>query len=456
MRITSLFSLLCLVASPLKGTLFYVSQEEPVAPHFAAHEFTKKASTFSFAASKTEGHYSYSSTGSQVPFLAQYGTPQIAQFYNGLPIRTGSLSEHYFSTDYTVTDESLTNSTNAHSAPFTPVNATLRFDDPHNYYLFQSYHMAYTHYLFSGIFFRFNLQFVDQTIAQKPLPDGPDNTNPNVVDFVDHFDQFLGENGHPPISYHNRTFAIERAGYFLGWHGEATLTENLIKEISGTILAGYTFKPTHFDHPLSPAFLPHNQTHGYSAEIDLNIQVADHFGLECCAATTSYGRYTDSLHIVHDDITPASYFSGPPLLGKGIVMKDPGSLWVFELSGSANRFLGFFLTGGYHFSYQELTQLTLEDPTILIGNNANWTSTGLELPLSSLPGQQNTRLNNDPRLTKWKNHTMFVRVGYVPSDQHRFIPQLDFAIHWPVMGQHSSSPTRIYVGSGQLSIRWTF
>ncbi len=433
MRITSLLPLFALTASSLSGALFYVSPEEPVAPHFLVRGFEKKAATFSFAVSKTEGRSSYNGTGSQVPFLEQYGIPQISQFYKGLTTPSGSINYTYFNASGS---ESITNPA---------VDATLRFNDPNNYYQLQSYHMAYTHYIFSGLFLRLNLQFVDQIMAQKPLPNGPDKYNARVTSFTDHFDQVLGANNLPGISYTNRKLALERAGYFLGWHGQANLTENLIKEISGTLLAGYTFKPTHFDHPLAPAFLPHNQTHGYSAQIDLIAQVTNHIGVEVSAATTSYGRYADTLHIVRDDTSTNSYFSGPPLLGTGIVLKDPGSLWVFETGISFNRFLGFFITGGYHFSYQELTQLTLQDSTVLTGSG-----------LSTNPGAQNARLNSDPRLTKWKNHTVFTRFGYTPSDNHRFVPQIDFAVHWPVMGQHSSSASRIYAGGGELSIRWTF
>jgi len=434
MRITSLLPVaLMLTVSSLSGALFYVSPEEPVSPHFLARGFEKKAATFSFATSKTEGRYSYNTTGTQVPLLEQYGTGQVGQFYKGLSIPAGSINETYFGTSGS---ESVTNPA---------VNATLRFDDPNNYYHMQSYHMAYTHYIFSGLFLRLHAQFVDQIIAQKPLPNGPDRYNEHVQSFADHFDQILGANNLPATSYNNRKFSIERAGYFLGWHGHTKLTNNLIKEIGGSLMTGYTFKPTHFDHPLSPAFLPHNQNHGYSAQIDLVAQVTDHVGVEAAAGTTSYGRFADRLHIVRDDTNAETYFSGLPLLGTGRVLRDPGSVWVFETGLSFNRFLGFFITAGYHFSYQERTVLTLEDSTVLTGSG-----------LSTNSGQQNARLNSDPRLVKWKNHTVFARVGYTPSDDHRFVPQIDFAVHWPVMGQCSCAATRIYIGSGELSIRWTF
>ena len=302
MRITSLFSLLSLTTFSLSGALFYVSQDEPIAPHFSARSFNKKASTLSFGVTKTEGRNSYNGSGTPVPFLEQYGTPQIAQFYKGLTPRSNSTSERYFSL---TGSESLTNSTDAGS-DYIPVVASLRFDDAQNYYTFQSYHLAYTHYLFSGLFLRFNLQLADQTMVQRPRAVGADSNNARVLSFVDHFDQFMGENNNPAVSFYNRNLEIERAGYFLGWHGKASLLDNLIKEISVTLLAGYTFRPTHFDQPLAPAFIPHAQTHGYSAELDLTAQVSNHFGIECEIATTSYGRYTDTAHVVCDDTSTSS------------------------------------------------------------------------------------------------------------------------------------------------------
>ncbi len=434
--ITSLLSLLSLTILPVNANVFYSSAEEPIAPLFPVHHLEKSSTTFSCSVVRTQGKLGYSATGPQVPFFEQYGTTPIKNIYKGLTPKADSISERYFSP--------------AGAESVLEKEATLRFNDPFNYYLLQSYHAAVTHFLFSGIFFRIYAHVVDQTIAQKASASGRDSSNPAVNSFIHHFDQFLGENGHPPVSYNTRKVSLEHAGFFFGWNGKAELEDNLIQEIHGHILAGYTFAPTHFDHPLAPAFLPHNAAHSYSAQVSLNAQVTNHIAVETSFGTSVFGRLIDTLHVVRDDTSKTSTYAHVPLLGTGTVRKDPGTLWTTELCLSANRFWGFYATGGYHFTYQEKTRLSLEDTTILRGDD--WTPT----TLSEMPGKQNERLNSDVRLEKWKHHALFVRIGFAPSSNHRFIPDINCAIYWPVMGHRSSSPTRVYAGSGQLSIRWTF
>ena len=445
MRITSsLLSLLCLASvTHTFGSLCYVSQLEPITPYMPIGAFNAKTTTFSFGMSRTEGKNSYSSTGTAVPFLELNGTSLISDMYKGLAPRATGLTDDYFTTNGT---RSLINK----DGEDTPVDATLRFQDPNNSYLFTSYHAAVTQYLFSGLFIRGQAQFVDQSMNQKPNAIGLDADLARTQAFINDLDAFLKENNHPAINTSHRSVTIERAGLFLGWSGVVGLKNNFIEEISGSIMAGFTAAPSQFDHPLSPGFLVHGFTHGYSAQLALSAQAAAHCAVDLTLATTSHGRFNDSMHIVRDDTSKTTLYSGPPLLGMGIVQKDPGTIWVMETGLSANRFKGFYISGGYHFAYQEATKLTLSDNTVLLG--ANWEG----VKLKDLPGKQNSRINSDPRLARWKNHSIYLRVGYTPSPHNRIIPHLDFTVHFPFLGMRSVCPSRIYTGSGQLSIRWTF
>jgi len=434
--ITSLLPLLGCITLPLAANIFYVSPEEPIAPPFTVQNIEKNGTTFSCAVVRTQGNIAYNATGTQVPFFEQYGTTPIKNIYKGLTPKANSLSERYFSQD------------GAESVLDT--NATLRFNDRFNYYLLQSYHAAATHYLFSGIFCRLYVHVVDQIIAQKASATGRDDEHPNVNSLTTHFDQFLGENGHTATSYNTRKLSLEHAGFFLGWNGKAMLEDNLIQEIQGSVLAGYTFAPTHFDHPLAPAFLPHPAAHSYSAQANINAQINNHLAVDLCFGTSVFGRLIDTMHVVRDDTDKTTVYSSTPLLGLGKVRKDPGTVWVAEGALIANRFWGFYAASGYHFAYQEKTQLFLQDNSILQG--ADWDGTNL----SAMPGKQNERLNSDVRLGNWKHHSVFIKLGYTPSANHRLIPDINFAVYWPVMGHRASSPTRVYAGSGQLSIRWTF
>ena len=447
MRITTLLGSLLLFNTAVQASFFYVSQEEPIAAALPLKALTRKASTFSCGVSRTQGINSYSSTGSRVPFLEQYGTANIADIYNGLTPRSGGFSERYFST---TGSQSLVNMTDAEDTPYTRANALLRFTDSYNSYSFNSYHLAFSHYLFSGLYFRVHAQLTDQVLFQKASASGPDADSTRVQSFISYIDQFLGENSLPALSYSHRQLSLERLGYCLGWIGEAPLKESMFQEVSGGLLACYTFAPTHFDHPLAPEFLLHAVTHSYTGQAHLGVQINNHLAANTTASATIYERYKDSMHVVRDDLNSTTFFAGPPLLGKGIVMKNPGTLWVFEASVSANRFYGLYCTGGYHFSYQEATQLTLQDTTILRGSS--WSGT----PLSNLPGQQNARLNADPRLQNWKNHAVFIKAGFSPSKEHHLIPEIEFGIYFPVLGHRSVAPSRVYTGNGQLSIRWTF
>ncbi|MEI7580716.1 MAG: hypothetical protein WCJ17_02865 [bacterium] len=444
MRTTMLLSLICCaLSSSATATLFYVSPQEPIAPHIPIKPFERKTTTFGFGMSRTQGALSYNSIGDQVPLLEQYGTAELSTLYKGLPTRSSGSSSTYFTADGA---ESLINKDGEN----TPISAALRFQDPRNEYILQSYHVALTHYLFSGLFIRLQTQFVDQVLTQKPNATGLDANHAYTTSFLAHFDQFLGENNHPSITYNHRRLCIERAGLFAGWAGRADLTRNIFQEIGGSLMFGYTVAPSQFDHPLAPAFLLHGFTHGYSVQAELNAQVASHLAIEVAAATTVHGRFSDRMHIVRDDTNPASYISTPPLIGTGVVRKDPGTLWVLEGTANFNRFKGFYLASGYHFAYQERTKLTLDDTAVLLG--ANWEGAKLK----DLPGQQNKRLNADPRLLRWKNHAVFAKAGFTPSLSHRFVPHIEVCVYWPVLGHRSVCPTRIYTGSGQLSIRWTF
>jgi hypothetical protein len=444
MRITMLLSLICCaLATSASASLFYISPQEPIAPHIPLKPFERKTTTFGFGMSRTQGALSYNGIGDQVPLLEQYGIADLHTLYKGIPPQSNGISYDYFNT---AGAESLINKDGDEN----PVAAKLRFQDPRNEYIFQSYHAAITHYLFSGLFIRLQAQFVDQVLTQKPNATGPDAEHTYTRSFLGHFDQFLGANHHPGLGYHHRKLCIERAGLFAGWTGHAELVRNIFQEIGGSILFGYTVAPSQFDHPLAPAFLLHGFTHGYSVQAELNAQVASHLALEVAAATTVHGRFSDRMHIMRDDTTPASYVSTPPFIGTGVVRKDAGTLWVLEGAANFNRLKGFYIASGYHFAYQEKTKLTLDDTTVLLG--ANWEGTQLK----DLPGQQNSRLNSDPRLLRWKHHAIFLKAGFSPSQTHRFVPHLEISVYWPVLGHRSVCPTRIYTGSGQLSIRWTF
>jgi len=444
MRSTLFLSLLyCALSSSAAASLFYVSAQEPIAPHIPIKALNKKTTTFDFGMSRTQGSLSYNNIGDQVPFLEQYGAANLSTLYKGIPVRSSGSSYAYFNPDG---EFSLINK----DGDNTPISANLRFQDPRNEYILQSYHVALTHYLFSGLFIRLQTQFVDQSITQKPNATGTDADHIYTHSFLSNIDQFLHENNHTSITYNHRPFCIERAGLFAGWAGHAYLTRNIFQEIAGSLMFGYTVAPSQFDHPLAPAFLLHGFTHGYSVQAEINAQIATHLAIEVATATTVHGRFSDRMHIVRDDTSATSYVSTPPLLGTGVVRKDPGTLWVLEATASFNRCKGFYLASGYHFAYQEKTKLTLDDTTVLLG--ASWEGTKLK----DLPGQQNTRLNSDPRLLRWKNHAVFVKAGFTPSLNHRLVPHVEICVYWPVLGHRSVSPTRIYAGSGQLSIRWTF
>jgi|GEM_PF-3198248 len=446
-------SLVPTTASPL---LFYVTQYDPVCPRFPIKPLAKKGTTFSCGMVRHQGQNAYSATGSSVPFLEMCGTANLADIYNGLTPKAGGISEQYFTADGAQSLLTLRDGD--------PIQLSLRFNDKKRSYLFQSYHLALTHFFFSDLFFLGCCRFIDQELEQPVTASGSgDVSHPYVQSLLNSFDAFLIENSHPPVTRYHHHISLEQCGFFFGWAKHSELKGSILKGATGSVLAGYSFAPTHFEDPLAPAFLLHSINHSYSAQAELNLQLDNHFAIDSAASVTIYERLTGSMPVVRDDLQPqapytygtppASFYAGPVLLGRGTVLKDPGNLWVFDIALVANNFYGFFISGGYHFAYQETTRLTIKDTTILQGTGDGWTSL---TKLGAQAGQQNTRLNADPRLQNWKHHSVFIKGGFAPTSKRALMPAIEAAVYFPVMGHRSVSPSRIYTGNAELSIRWTF
>lgn len=434
---TALLFCVALSATTTCAAIFSATSYEPITANIAPERFSNGSTVFSCTGSDSHGHWAYDAQEEKTSFFEQFGTASIADLYKGLDTpATGTLSHAYFA--------------DGGAKELTAKDATLRFDNEKNSYLFRSLNLSVIQHVFSGLFIRANGKLVDQEIKQKPSVSGADAQDADVKDFVSNFDAFLKEHKLPGVTNAKRPVTLEHASVLIGWTQQVPLTNSIVEELSGSIAAGYLLTPPDFEHPLAPASLPYNISDGFLLHATGHAQISKHVALDIKAQTTVYNQRCGTMHVVHDDTAGATYYSGPLLLGTGSVKKDPGTLWTMQAAVSFNRAVGFSASFGYHFAYQENTQLTLKDDTVLRG--AGWATA-----LHTLPAQQQQRLNTDPRLARWKHHALFASLSLTPNNRtFRVLPHFEARLYWPLWGHRTVKANKTMVGGGQLVLQWNF
>lgn len=432
-----LLSCIALSFSSTADALFSSTSYEPITASMAPERFSNGSTVFSIMGSEHTGHNAYDKQENTVPFFEQFGTASIADLYNGLPTpAAGTLSHDYFS--------------EGGAKDLTGKDAALRFNNKNNEYRFRALNISMMQHLFSGMFVRLNSKLVDQEITQKVAATGADAQDTDVQHFLANIDAFLKEHNLPATTHNKRPVTLEHTSVLVGWTQNVPLTNSIMQELSGSIAAGYLMTPPDFEHPLAPATLPYNISDGFLLHAIGHAQINDHIALDIEGQTTIYNQRCGTMHVVHDDTEGATYYSGPILLGTGFVKKDPGTLWNLQAAVSFNRAVGFSASVGYHFSYQEKTNLTLKDDTVLQG-------TGWATALSTLPAQQQERLNTDPRLERWKHHAFFLALSLTPNNRtFGVLPHFEARVYWPLWGHRTVSTRKTMVGGGQLALQWKF
>lgn len=401
------------------------------------------STTLSVGLTQTDGSEALNSAAKKVSFMEQHGTAKFRNLYKGLDQPTGedSLAYRYFNDNGAqalVTDENMTAKADT--------DATLRFNSPGNRYWSKSVLVSLTQHLFTGLFVQVNTQIVDQTLRQRASASGPNSGDARITDFVSKFDAFLEEHAIAQTSNYHRAGSLERITVMAGWGGHTILRNSVFQEMSGSLTTGYTVTPPTFNNPLSPAMLPHSLSDGVILRVTGHAQIARFLAADIDLSSTVYIQRRGHMHIVRDDVAAdADAYTGPVLLGKGYVKRDPGTLWTAHASIGVNRIASLFANIGYQYSYQEATRVEARADDYLTG-------------LATTPVKRKARLDSDPRNQKWKFHAVTLSFGFTPeSSSHRFLPELHIRLAYPISyGVNSVFPGYVISGSGQLCAQWRF
>ncbi|MGD1997379.1 MAG: hypothetical protein PVJ92_00515 [Candidatus Dependentiae bacterium] len=430
MRTAALLSILSL--SPLAASGYTGSAFEPVSFDNAPLNVRNGSTRVEAVGTQTEGRWAFDISEKKTPWLEQYGTAEIKHLFKGLttPAGTHPISEKY-------------NTGGANDITAIDDDTKLRFNDTNDNYRFRTAQLGITQHLFTGLFARAMVRLSEQRITQAISADGTDKAHANVVALLADFDAVLKEFGGNALSSYTRKASIDHAAFFLGWQGKTTTPHHHISELSGSIAAGYQFTPPSFYNKLAPALLPHNVSDGFILHVNGFMRLMKRISIDASLAATIFNQRYGHHHIARDDDATATN-TGPLLLGTGFVKKDPGNLWKASFNLNLDGFKGLYLQAGYQFSYQEKTELTLRDTTVLTS-------------LAATPRVQHARLNSDPKLGSWKHHALTCAAGFRPfKDSWRLLPA--FSVHYalPLWGHRSVHPAQVYGGSINLSLQWTF
>lgn len=413
-----------LAASGYTGTAF-----EPVSFDNAPLDLRNGSTRLEAIGTQTEGRWAFNVAEQKTPWLEQYGTVAVKDIFKGLTpaADTHPLGEKYSKSKASTGINDVTE------------NTILRFNDADDSYRFRTAQVGVTQHLFTGLFARCIVRLSEQRITQTVSAEGDDKAHANVVALLADFDNLLKEFGGNPLSSYTRKATVENAAFFLGWQGKAVTAHSNISEIAGSIAAGYQVTPPSFVSRLAPALLPHNVSDGFLLHLNGFIRLMKHVSFEASLAATVFNQRYGTHHIIRD-----TTYTGPLLLGTGFVKKDPGNLWKASFGLNIDGIKGLYLQAGYQFSYQEKTELTLHDDTVLSS-------------LSATPMAQHAHLNSDPKLGSWKHHALTFAAGFRPfKNSWRILPAFSAHYALPLWGHRSLHPSQVYGGSMNLSLQWTF
>lgn len=427
MRPIALLSLLFTL--PLAASGYTGSALESVSFDNAPLNIRNGGTRIEAVGTQTEGRWAFDLSEKKVPWLEQYGTVSLNNIFKGL---TPDATTHPLGNKYNKTKANggITDLTD---------NTKLRFNDPTDNYRFRTVQLGATQHLFTGLFARCLVRLSEQRITQTVSVEGDDKAHANVTALLAEFDDLLKEFGGNAISSYTRKATVENAAVFLGWQGKTVTNHHHISELSGSIAAGYQFTPPSFVNTLAPALLPYNVSDGFLLHLNGFIRMMKHISIDTSLAATIFNQRYGHHHMVHD-----ATYAGPLLLGTSFVKKDPGNLWKASFNLNIDGFKGLYLQAGYQFSYQEKTEITIQDP-----------ATAPSLPTK--PQVRHTQVNADPKLGNWKNHSLTFAAGFRPfKDSWRLLPA--FSVHYalPLWGHRSLKPSQVYGGSMNLSLQWTF
>jgi len=426
-------SLLCIFTGL---TAQRISQYEPFTTARTINAFTDNGTSISSSGHSLFGRKVF--THGFNDYLGDhYGEIPVKNLLAGVDVadieKRGALTKKYFTNGA----DTVTNS-----------EAKLTFNSPENQYKLSRISLNIEQHIFSGFYLRGGMHYLEQAYTLEPTLDISSDTKANA--FLADINNVLAENGFESLGEQLYQFDMDAASFYAGWQGSFTGGTELLQELAGAMEIGYELSRHNSVHTVFPYLLSQHTDDGFTMALLLNARVFKYFMVKLQGQSTVYRRDTAQQTISTDtNPDPMTRYSGPLLLTKELVKKDPGTLWGIQAALRLDNFYAFFGEVGYSFFQQEQSRvIAIEE-----GFAATKGSAPSDYQLSS----RNELLNSDPRLAGWNHHTVYAAAGIARSPLHSWIvPEMSLFYSIPLAGRHSVDYMSGWGGTAGLGFQWTF
>jgi hypothetical protein len=236
---------------------------------------------------------------------------------------------------------------------------------------------------------------------------GPADVNTvNIANFfTNDFDKILKEYGMQPLATPYKKSGMSDATVSVGWHGYGKIGAEWLMDVSGDLQVGALLPIAGKvdDQYVAAVPLGYNKNYGVLARGSGEVGLFD---------WVSVGAYVDATLFFSQKQTTRMRThesqSGWLRLGRGFAKIDPGTIWdcgCYLRFGALVQGLSIF--GGYSFTRQESTRLTVRDEKVKVMlTTLSDDATKLELRESTSQGNKDSVVNADPYFSAWENQAL--------------------------------------------------
>jgi len=261
---------------------------------------------------------------------------------------------------------------------------------------------------------------------------------------TDHFDDILAENGLAPYQTPQHSTQLSDPLVSLGWHGHCTFEKSMITALRGYVQAGILI-PTGSRADENRIFsLPFgfNKHWGFHARGNAHATLWKKLVLGLNAGATVFLTQAYDLRL-----TTSTLQNGWISLEKGRVSVDQGTEWDVTVYAKAERLVGGFSAGGgYSYTQQEKSTVTLKDDSVLATALSN-----------GKIQNKNEVINTNDRLSQWYQHVahVYAQYDFKAHTNSMLAPKFEVAYHYPFLGKHAW-PADMWSGTASLALNWVF
>ncbi len=252
------------------------------------------------------------------------------------------------------------------------------------------------------------------------------------------FNKILAEHNMQPLTTPFKKSGVSDVTASLGWHGYGKVGSEWIMDIAGNLQAGVIVPVAGKldDKYVAAIPLGYNNSYGFLARGSGEIGVFDWVAVGAYVDSVMFLEQKQNLRMrTHEDQ------SGWLRLGKGVAKVETGTVWDCGGYVRLNALVPWLsLFGGYSFTRQEATQLTVKDSSFSVMLKKN-IPTGIavdnKLVVSNDQGDVDTVVNADPRLFAWEVHALHVGATMaIGAKDAKVIPRLQVEYTYPFDGKN--------------------